>query len=78
MPANVVERIMNNQRILHLHEIWEKRKLRKWVTVIPSNIHNHFTDLGLLKQEYFQGTAGGNILNSHHVHQCLVLWSDVQ
>lgn len=49
-----------------LREIRGKLGLGGSALIIPSDVHDHLVDHKILKQEYFVGAAGGNVMDQQH------------
>lgn len=58
-----------------LREIRQKLGLGMHAFIIPSDVHDHLVDKHVLKQEYFEGAAGGNVTDPQHLRQFLKLLS---
>jgi hypothetical protein len=58
-----------------LREIRSKLGLSGGALIIPSDVHDHLVDKKILKQEYFVGAAGGNIMDPAHLGEFVRLLS---
>jgi len=59
-----------------LREIRRKLGLSGAALIIPSDVHDHLVDAGILRQDYFAGAAGGNIMDPSHSGEFLKLLTD--
>jgi len=57
----------------HLRTIRGKLGLSENALIIPSDVHDHFVDEGVLEQKKFVGVTGGNILDSKHLDEVVGL-----
>jgi hypothetical protein len=58
-----------------LREIRGKLGLGESALIIPSDVHDHLVDRKILQQKYFEGAAGGNILDPDHFGEFIKLIS---
>jgi len=56
-----------------LREIRGKLGLGGHALIIPSDVHDHLVDKKLLDQRYFEGAAGGNVMDPKHMGEFLKL-----
>lgn len=56
-----------------LRQIRSKVNLGMHSCVAPSDVHDHLTELKILKEEQFGGVSGGNILNDKHLSEFVKL-----
>jgi len=56
-----------------LRQIRSKLGLGGHALIIPSDVHDHLVDHKIMKQEFFEGAAGGNIMDPIHVGEFLKL-----
>jgi hypothetical protein len=52
-----------------LHDVRTKLNLPPDSFIIPSDVHDHLLEVGLLSPTSFVGVCGGNILNEEHLRQ---------
>ena len=62
-----VEEIIDATAGRWLLEIRSKLGLSDQALIIPSDVHDHFVDHKVLKQDMFIGASGGNILDEEHI-----------
>lgn len=67
--ANVIDKTC----VPILREIRSKLGLGGHALIIPSDTHDHLVDRKILKQEYFEGAAGGNIMDPDHLGEFIKL-----
>lgn len=68
-----IQNVIDQQCGPFLREIRAKLGLGGAALIIPSDVHDHLVDAGILKQEYFCGAAGGNIVDPDHSGEFLKL-----
>ena len=61
-----------------LREIRGKLGLESGSLIIPSDVHDHLVDKNILKQEYFVGATGGNIVGDEHKGEFVKLFQEKQ
>ena len=72
---SVVEDVIDRQCGPLLREIRGKLGLGGHALIIPSDVHDHLVDKKLLDQKYFEGVAGGNVMDPNHMGEFLKLIS---
>lgn len=61
-----------------LREIRGKLGLESGSLIIPSDVHDHLVDKNILKQDYFVGATGGNIVGQEHKNEFIKLFKEKQ
>ncbi|GKY92216.1 hypothetical protein MPSEU_000192800 [Mayamaea pseudoterrestris] len=66
LVTDTIVRIMDQDCVPLLQQIRSKLGLGGCALIIPSDVHDHLVDRKVLKQNEFEGAAGGNILDPIH------------
>jgi hypothetical protein len=73
LPDHEIKDVIDKECGPLLREIRGKLGLENYSLIIPSDVHDHLVDKKILKQEYFVGAMGGNIISDEHVCELLKL-----
>jgi len=71
-----IKMVIDDQCVPLLREIRGKLGLEDGSLIIPSDVNDHLVDKQILKQEYFVGVAGGNIVGREHKEEFLKLFRE--
>ena len=67
VPDDLINQVIDVQAATILPEVRGKLNLDQDSFIIPSDVHDHLIDVGLLSTTQFVGVCGGNILNDEHL-----------
>lgn len=76
LPDREIKHVIDNECGPLLREIRSKLGLEGHSLIIPSDVHDHLVDKHILKQEYFVGATGGNIISDEHMGEFIKLFQD--
>jgi len=76
LPDSAIQDVIDNECGPLLREIRGKLGLDNHSLIIPSDVHDHLVDKNILKQDYFVGATGGNIVSEEHIGEFLKLFKE--
>lgn len=76
LPDHEIKDVIDNECGPLLKEIRGKLGLESHSLIIPSDVHDHLVDKKILKQEYFVGATGGNIISEEHMGEIFNLFKE--
>lgn len=76
LPDREIKQVIDDECGGLLREIRGKLGLENHSLIIPSDVHDHLVDKNILKQEYFVGATGGNIISDEHMGEFVKLFQD--
>ncbi|GMH94096.1 hypothetical protein TrVE_jg6193 [Triparma verrucosa] len=71
-----IENVIDIKAGPHLINIRTKLGLSQHALIIPSDVHDHFVDEKVMRQDTFVGATGGNILDEEHVGELIKCLND--
>ena len=71
-----IKNVIDNKAGPHLINIRTKLGLSQHALIIPSDVHDHFVDEKVMRQDTFVGATGGNILDEEHVGELIKCLND--
>ncbi|KAL7550903.1 hypothetical protein ACHAWF_014111 [Thalassiosira exigua] len=79
IPDDLVNHVIDEHAAAILPEVRGKLNLGRDAFIVPSDVHDHLIDVGLLSTSQFVGVCGGNVLDDDHLNSfrsCLLLLDD--
>lgn len=67
IPDELINHVIDEHAATVLPEVRSKLNLEGDAFIIPSDVHDHLIDVGLLSTSQFVGVCGGNILDDEHL-----------
>lgn len=67
IPDNLINHVIDEYAASILPDVRRKLRLEQDAFIIPSDVHDHFIEVGLLSTSQFVGVCGGNILDDVHL-----------
>ena len=67
MPDGIVDQVIDVQAAAVLPDVRNKLNLGADAFIIPSDVHDHLIEVGLLCTLQFVGVCGGNVLDDGHL-----------
>lgn len=67
IPDDLINQVIDEHAAAVLPEVRNKLNLEGDSFIIPSDVHDHLIDTGLLSTSQFVGVCGGNILDDDHL-----------
>lgn len=76
LPDSAIKEVIDRECGPLLREIRGKLGLEAHSLIIPSDVHDHLVDKHILKQDYFVGATGGNIISDEHMGEFIKLFQE--
>ena len=76
LPDREIKHVIDTECGPLLREIRGKLGLENHSLIIPSDVHDHLVDKNILKQDYFVGATGGNIISDEHMGEFIKLFQE--
>ena len=67
LPDGLVDQVIDEHAAVVLPEVRAKLGLPDDAFIVPSDVHDHLIDEGLLSTDQFVGVCGGNVLDDDHL-----------
>jgi len=68
IPDRLINYVIDEHAASILPDVRRKLRLDHDAFIIPSDVHDHLIDMGLLSTSQFVSVCGGNILDDNHLH----------
>ncbi len=68
IPDGLINHVIDEHAASILPDVRKKLRLEGDAFIIPSDVHDHLIEVGLLSTQQFVGVCGGNILDDGHLH----------
>jgi len=67
IPDDLINQVIDEHAAIVVPEVRNKLNLEQDAFIIPSDVHDHLIDEGLLSTSQFVGVCGGNVLDDEHL-----------